>query len=41
MDGTLVEVGRKLLLESGLNVQYADYLGDGVEKIVKTVGEAV
>ncbi len=35
MDGTMVEVGRKLLLESGLNVQYADYLGDGVEKIVK------
>jgi succinyl-CoA synthetase beta subunit len=33
MDGTLVEVGRKLLLESGLNVQYADYLGDGVEKV--------
>lgn len=41
MDGTLVEVGRKLLLESGLNVQYADYLGDGVEKIVKTVCETV
>lgn len=35
MDGTLVEVGRKLLLESGLNVQYTDSLGDGVEKIVK------
>ena len=41
MDGTLVEVGRKLLLESGLNVQYADCLGDGVEKIVKTVCETV
>jgi len=41
MDGTLVEVGRKLLLESGLNVQYADYLGDGVEKVVKTVSETV
>jgi succinyl-CoA synthetase beta subunit len=35
MDGTLVEMGRKLLLESGLNVQYTDSLGDGVEKIVK------
>jgi succinyl-CoA synthetase beta subunit len=35
MDGTLVEVGRKLLLESGLNVEYTDSLGDGVETIVK------
>jgi succinyl-CoA synthetase beta subunit len=37
MDGTLVEEGRKLLLESGLNIQYTDYLGDGVRKIVEMV----
>jgi succinyl-CoA synthetase beta subunit len=34
MDGTLVEEGRRLLLESGLNIEYTDYLGDGVRKIV-------
>jgi succinyl-CoA synthetase beta subunit len=37
MDGTLVEEGKKLLLESGLNIRYTDYLGDGVEKIVNMV----
>jgi succinyl-CoA synthetase beta subunit len=37
MDGTLVEEGRKLLLESGLNIQYTENLGDGVEKIVEMV----
>ncbi len=37
MDGTLVEEGKKLLLESGLNIRYTDYLGDGVEKIVSMV----
>ncbi len=37
MDGTLVEEGRKLLLESGLNIQYMESLGDGVEKIVEMV----
>jgi succinyl-CoA synthetase beta subunit len=37
MDGTLVDEGKRLLLESGLNVQYTDYLGDGVEKIVNMV----
>jgi succinyl-CoA synthetase beta subunit len=40
MDGTLVEEGRRLLLESGLDVQYTDYLGDGVEKIVKMLQES-
>ncbi len=37
MDGTLVEEGKRLLLESGLNIQYTDYLGDGVEKIVTII----
>ncbi len=37
MDGTLVEEGRKLLLESGLNIHYTDNLGAGVEKIVEMV----
>jgi succinyl-CoA synthetase beta subunit len=40
MDGTLVEEGRRLLLESGLDVQYTDYLGDGVEKIVKMLQDS-
>lgn len=40
MDGTLVEEGKKLLLESGLNIRYTDYLGDGVEKIVSMVHKA-
>ncbi|HET6419664.1 MAG TPA: succinate--CoA ligase subunit beta, partial [Geobacteraceae bacterium] len=39
MDGTLVEEGKRLLMESGLNLQYTDYLGDGVEKIVNMVGK--
>ncbi len=39
MDGTLVEEAKKLLMESGLNIQYTDYLGDGVEKIVNMVNK--
>jgi succinyl-CoA synthetase beta subunit len=38
MDGTLVEEGRRLLLESGLNVDYTTGLVEGVEKIVAMVG---
>ncbi len=34
MDGSNVEEGKKLLLESGLNVQIGENLGDGAQKIV-------
>ncbi len=40
MDGTLVEEGKRLLLDSGLNIHYTDSLGDGVEKIVKMLNTA-
>jgi succinyl-CoA synthetase beta subunit len=39
MDGTLVEEGKRLLLESGLNVQYTNALAEGVERIVGMVGK--
>ena len=35
MDGSHVAEGKKLLLESGLNVQIGETLGDGAGKIVK------
>ncbi|AJE02819.1 ADP-forming succinate--CoA ligase subunit beta [Geobacter pickeringii] len=35
MDGSKVEEGKQLLVESGLNVQTADNLGEGAERIVK------
>ena len=38
MDGSQVEEGKRLLAESGLNVQTGDTLGDGAEKIVKMLG---
>ena len=38
MDGSKVEEGKKLLLESGLNVQVGKNLGDGAERIVKMLG---
>ena len=38
MDGSHVEEGKKLLQESGLNVQIGDNLGDGAAKIVKMLG---
>jgi succinyl-CoA synthetase beta subunit len=38
MDGSKVEEGKKLLLESGLNVQIGENLGDGAERIVKMLG---
>ncbi|WP_298270144.1 ADP-forming succinate--CoA ligase subunit beta [Geobacter sp.] len=38
MDGSKVEEGKHLLLESGLNVQTADSLGEGAERIVKMLG---
>jgi len=34
MDGSMVEEGKELLNTSGLNVQCADFLGDGAERIV-------
>jgi succinyl-CoA synthetase beta subunit len=38
MDGSKVEEGKKLLLESGLNVQIGKNLGDGAGKIVAMLG---
>jgi succinyl-CoA synthetase beta subunit len=38
MDGSQVEEGKKLLTTSGLNVQCADNLGDGAQRIVKMLG---
>jgi succinyl-CoA synthetase beta subunit len=38
MDGSEVEVGKKLLRESGLNVQVGDNLGDAAARIVKMLG---
>ena len=38
MDGSKVEEGKKLLQESGLNVQVGANLGDGAERIVKMLG---
>ncbi len=38
MDGSKVEEGKKLLFESGLNVQIGENLGDGAQRIVKMLG---
>jgi len=38
MDGSQVEEGKRLLMESGLNVQVGDNLGDGAARIVKMLG---
>ena len=40
MDGSNVEEGKRLLLESGLNVQIGDNLGDGAKKIVAMLSAA-
>jgi succinyl-CoA synthetase beta subunit len=40
MDGSQVDEGKKLLMESGLNVQTADSLGDGARRIVKMLDSA-
>jgi len=40
MDGSNVEDGKKLLLESGLNVQIGENLGDGAQKIVTMLAQA-
>jgi succinyl-CoA synthetase beta subunit len=40
LEGTNVELGRKILAESGLTIQSADDLDDAAEKVVKAVKEA-
>lgn len=40
MDGSNVEDGKRLLLESGLNVQIGNNLGDGAQKIVQMLANA-
>lgn len=39
MDGSKVEEGKQLLLESGLNVQIGENLGDGAQRIVTMLGQ--
>jgi succinyl-CoA synthetase beta subunit len=41
MDGSRVDEGKKLLMESGLNVQIGRSLGDGAARIVQMVGAEV
>ena len=41
MDGSQVEEGKKLLRESGLNVQIGSSLGDGAARIVAMLGQGV
>ncbi|HZV82632.1 MAG TPA: succinate--CoA ligase subunit beta, partial [Geobacteraceae bacterium] len=38
MDGSKVDEGKKLLQESGLNIQVGENLGDGASRIVKMLG---
>ncbi len=40
LEGTNVEIGKRILAESGLPIQAADNLADAAEKIVKAVKEA-
>ena len=40
LEGTNVELGKKIIAESGLNVIPADDLDDAAQKIVKAVKEA-
>ena len=40
LEGTNVELGKKILAESGLTIQSADDLDDAAEKVVKAVREA-
>jgi succinyl-CoA synthetase beta subunit len=40
LEGTNVELGKKILAESGLKIVAADNLADAAEKIVKQVKEA-
>ena len=38
MEGTNVELGKKMLAESGLNFTSADDMGDGAQKVVALAG---
>ena len=38
LEGTNVELGKKLLNESGINIVAADSMADGAQKIVNLVG---
>ncbi len=40
LEGTNVELGKKILKQSGLKITSADNLADAAEKIVKAVKEA-
>jgi succinyl-CoA synthetase beta subunit len=40
MEGTNVELGKKMLAESGLNFTTADDMGDGAQKVVALAGSA-
>jgi succinyl-CoA synthetase beta subunit len=40
LEGTNVELGKKILSESGLPILSADNLADAAEKVVKAVKEA-
>ena len=41
LEGTNVELGKKIMLESGLPIIPADNLGDAAKKVVKAVEELV
>ena len=38
LEGTNVELGKKILRESGLNITAAESMADGAQKIVSLVG---
>jgi succinyl-CoA synthetase beta subunit len=40
LEGTNVELGKKIITDSGLNVLPADDLNDAAQKIVKAVKDA-
>ena len=40
LEGTNVELGRKMLAESGLNITSATDMADGAQKVVKAAKEA-
>ena len=40
LEGTNVELGKKILKESGLKITSADHLADAAQKIVQAVKEA-
>jgi len=41
MEGTNVEQGRKILLDSGLNFTVAEGMRDAAEKVVRLAGRGV